>query len=62
VTPNGFAVEYTAELEEVDFENHADRVYVAAPQVMDQWGSGVGGPHTMPHPKADPHLFQSVEN
>jgi catechol 2,3-dioxygenase-like lactoylglutathione lyase family enzyme len=59
VTPNGFAVEYTAELEEVDFENHADRVYVPAPQVMDQWGSGVGGPHTMPHPKADPHLFQS---
>jgi hypothetical protein len=25
---------------------------------MDQWGIGTGGPHTMPHPKPDPHLFQ----
>jgi catechol 2,3-dioxygenase-like lactoylglutathione lyase family enzyme len=61
VTPNGFAVEYTAELEEVDFENHADKVHVPAPQVMDQWGSGVGGPQTMPHPAPDPRLFQPAE-
>ncbi len=58
VTPGGFTVEYTAELEEVDFENHQDRVYPPGPGVMDQWGSGVGGPHTMPHPHADPRLFQ----
>ncbi len=58
VTPNGFAVEYTAELEVVDFDRHVDRVHVPSPQIMDQWGVGVGGPHTMPHPKPDPHLFQ----
>ncbi|HXC60423.1 MAG TPA: VOC family protein [Steroidobacteraceae bacterium] len=58
VTPNGFAVEYTAELEEVDFERHQARVHAPSPSVMDQWGIGVGGPHVMPHPHADPHLFQ----
>jgi catechol 2,3-dioxygenase-like lactoylglutathione lyase family enzyme len=58
VTPNGFAVEYTAELETVDFEKHVDRVHVPSPQILDQWGIGVGGPHVMPHPKPDPHLFR----
>jgi catechol 2,3-dioxygenase-like lactoylglutathione lyase family enzyme len=58
VTPNGFAVEYTAELEQVDFEHHKGQVHAPSPQVMDQWGIGVGGPHVMPHPKPDPHLFQ----
>lgn len=57
-TPNGFAVEYTSELEEVDFEGHEHKVHVPGPQVMDQWGVGVGGPQTMPHPEADPCLFQ----
>jgi len=60
VTPNGFAVEYTAELEEVDFDKHVHRVHAPSPQIMDQWGIGVGGPQTMPHPKPDPHLFQPV--
>jgi catechol 2,3-dioxygenase-like lactoylglutathione lyase family enzyme len=58
VTPGGFAVEYTAELEDVDFMLHEARVYAPAPRVMDQWGIGVGGPQTMPHPSADPRLFQ----
>jgi catechol 2,3-dioxygenase-like lactoylglutathione lyase family enzyme len=58
VTPGGFAVEYTAELEDVDFERHEARVYVPAPEVMDQWGIGVGGPQSMPHPVPDPRLFQ----
>jgi hypothetical protein len=58
VTPAGFAVEYTAELEEVDFERHEARVYAPAPRVMDQWGIGVGGPQTMPHAAPDPRLFQ----
>lgn len=58
VTPGGFAVEYTAELEEVDFEHHEAQVYAPAPRVMDQWGIGIGGPQTMPHPAADPRLFQ----
>jgi len=58
VTPNGLAVEYTAELEDVDFETHVDKVHVPAPHVMDQWGFGVGGPQTMPHAAPDAHLFQ----
>jgi catechol 2,3-dioxygenase-like lactoylglutathione lyase family enzyme len=58
VTPGGFAVEYTAELEEVDFEAHQAQVHAPSPRVMDQWGIGVGGPHVMPHPAADPRLFQ----
>jgi hypothetical protein len=58
ITPGGFAVEYTAELEEVDFEQHQPQVYKPGPGIMDQWGIAVGGPHTMPHPAADPRLFQ----
>lgn len=57
-TPNGFAVEYTSELDEVDFDTHQDQVFEPGPQIMDQWGVGVGGPQTMPHPSADPCLFQ----
>ncbi|UUY00911.1 VOC family protein [Sphingomonas sp. J315] len=60
-TPSGFAVEYTSELEEVDFENHVDKVHVPGPQIMDQWGVGVGGPQTMPHPEPDAGLFQAAE-
>jgi catechol 2,3-dioxygenase-like lactoylglutathione lyase family enzyme len=61
VTPGGFAVEYTAELEEVDFEAHDARVHEPGPRVMDQWGIGIGGPQTMPHPAPDPRLFQPAE-
>lgn len=60
-TPAGFAVEYTSELEDVDFENHEAKVHVPGPQIMDQWGTGVGGPQTMPHPKPDARLFQASE-
>jgi catechol 2,3-dioxygenase-like lactoylglutathione lyase family enzyme len=60
-TPNGFAVEYSAELEEVDFESHEPKVHTPGPQVMDQWGIGTGGPQTMPHPEADAGLFQPAE-
>ena len=58
VTPGGFAVEYTAELEEVDFDTHEGKVYAPGPRVMDQWGIGVGGPQAMPHAAPDPRLFQ----
>jgi catechol 2,3-dioxygenase-like lactoylglutathione lyase family enzyme len=58
VTPNGFAVEYTAELENVDEATWQAQVYTPEPTVMDQWQVGVGGPHTMPHPKPDPGLFR----
>lgn len=60
VTPNGFAVEYTSELEEVDEATWQPSVHVPAPLVMDQWGIGVGGPQTMPHPAADPGLFEAI--
>ena len=58
VTPAGFAVEYTSELEEVDDATWEAKVHVPTPTTMDQWGIGVGGPQTMPHPEADAGLFQ----
>ncbi|MCH7630152.1 MULTISPECIES: VOC family protein [Novosphingobium] len=61
VTPGGFVTEYTSELEEVDFEGHQHKVHVPAPLVMDQWGIGVGGPQTLPHPAPNPGLFEAVE-
>jgi catechol-2,3-dioxygenase len=57
-TPAGFAVEYTSELEEVDFLHHEPKVHPPSPLVMDQWGIGTGGPQTMPKPEADAGLFQ----
>jgi hypothetical protein len=36
-------------------------VHIPAPLVMDQWGIGIGGPQTMPHPAPDAGLFQAVE-
>lgn len=60
-TPNGFAVEYTSELEQVDETTWQPTVHSPSPQLMDQWGTGVGGPHTMPHPEADKGLFQPAE-
>lgn len=57
-TPGGFAVEYTAELEEVDDATWQATVHAPAPLTMDQWGIGSGGPQTMPHPEPDKGLFQ----
>jgi catechol 2,3-dioxygenase-like lactoylglutathione lyase family enzyme len=59
-TPNGYAVEYTSELEAIDDETHEAKVHVPSPGVMDQWEIGVGGPDTMPHPEADKGLFSPV--
>lgn len=59
-TPAEFAVEYTAELEEVDDATWVAQVHTPAPMVMDQWGIGTGGPQTMPHPRPDAGLFQAV--
>lgn len=58
VTPSGFAVEYTSELEMVDDDNWVPTVHEPAPLLMDQWSIGVGGPQTMPQPEADRGLFQ----
>lgn len=59
VTPGGFAVEYTAGLERVDEATWKSQVYPPSPQIMDQWGVGVGGPQTMPHPHPDAGLFKA---
>lgn len=56
-TPNGFSVEYTSELERVDDNVWTPTVYAPKPEIMDQWGAGVGGPHTMPKPEPDKGLF-----
>jgi len=61
VSPGGFAVEYTCDLEEVDDETWQAQVHIPAPLVMDQWGVGIGGPQTMPHPAPNPGLFEMVE-
>ena len=59
-TPNGFTVEYTADLERVA-DNWEPSVHGPTPEIMDQWGFGIGGPKTMPHPVADQGLFQAAE-
>jgi catechol 2,3-dioxygenase-like lactoylglutathione lyase family enzyme len=61
ITPGGFVTEFTSELEVVDFERREPTVYTPAPLVMDQWGIGVGGPQTLPHPSPNPGLFVAVE-
>jgi catechol 2,3-dioxygenase-like lactoylglutathione lyase family enzyme len=61
VTPNGFAVEYTSELERVDEATWQPTVYTPGPGIMDQWGIGTGGPQTMPHPEPDRGLFQPAD-
>ncbi len=58
VTPGGWAVEYTAGLEQVDDASWTPQVYAPTPQIMDQWGVGVGGPQSMPEPAPDAGLFQ----
>lgn len=58
VTPAGFAVEYTSELEDVpDDDSWEPRTFAPAPEIMDQWGIGQGGPQTMPKPVPDAGLF-----
>jgi catechol 2,3-dioxygenase-like lactoylglutathione lyase family enzyme len=60
-TPNHCAVEYTADLDQVDDATWQATVHIQSPRVMDQWGVGVGGPQTMPHAAPDPGLFQPSE-
>jgi catechol 2,3-dioxygenase-like lactoylglutathione lyase family enzyme len=60
VTPAGFAVEYTSELQRVDEISWKPQVYAPSQSVMDQWGTGVGGPHSMPRAEPDNGLFQAA--
>jgi len=61
LTPAGFTVEYTSELERVDEETWEAKVHRPSERTMDQWGIGVGGPKTMPHPEPDRGLFNPPE-
>lgn len=59
-TPASNVVEYTSELDEVDDDHHVSTVHVPTPDVMDQWGTGVGGPHAMPHPAPDAGIWKAA--
>jgi catechol 2,3-dioxygenase-like lactoylglutathione lyase family enzyme len=59
-TPNDNVVEYTSELDQVDDEHHHHTVHVPSPELMDQWGTGVGGPQSMPNPAPDKGLWQAA--
>ena len=59
-TPANFAVEYTSDLEDVDDDTWVAQVHTPAPLIMDQWGIGTGGPHTMPKAAPNPGLFEPV--
>ena len=59
-TPNGFAVEYTAELERVG-DDWKPTVHQPTPTILDQWGIGTGGPQAMPAPEPDKGLFQAAD-
>jgi catechol 2,3-dioxygenase-like lactoylglutathione lyase family enzyme len=60
LTPNGNAVEYTSDLEEVDEEGWQPTVYEATPEITDQWGTGRIIPGNVPHAEmtADKGLWQ----
>jgi catechol 2,3-dioxygenase-like lactoylglutathione lyase family enzyme len=53
-TPNGNAVEYTSDLEEVDDATWAPQVYDATPAITDQWGTGRIIPGNVPHQEIAP--------
>ena len=59
ISPNGHTIEYTAGLENVDESWQATR-YEPRREVLDQWGIGVGGPETMPHPVPDVGVWKPV--
>lgn len=60
VTPGGFVTEYTSELEVIDESTWQVTTYNPAPLVMDQWGIGIGGPQTLPHPHENAGLFSEA--
>ncbi|MEO6387350.1 MAG: VOC family protein [Croceibacterium sp.] len=54
LTPNGNAVEYTSDLEDVDDENWEPTVYEATPAITDQWGTGRIITGNVPHAEMTP--------
>ncbi len=54
LTPNGNAVEYTSDLEEVDETTWRPTVYAPTPDITDQWGTGRIIPGNVPHAEMQP--------
>ncbi|ODT90497.1 MAG: oxidoreductase [Sphingobium sp. SCN 64-10] len=54
LTPNGNAVEYTSDLEEVDEASWQPTVYEFTPSITDQWGTGRIIPGNVPHAEMTP--------
>jgi catechol-2,3-dioxygenase len=54
LTPNGNAVEYTSDLEEVDDETWQPQVYDPTPAITDQWGTGRILTGNVPHAEMTP--------
>jgi 2,3-dihydroxy-p-cumate/2,3-dihydroxybenzoate 3,4-dioxygenase len=58
-TPNGNAVEYTSDVEEVDEATWEPKVYPFTPEVTDQWGTGrMAASATHPAGKPDAGLWK----
>jgi 2,3-dihydroxy-p-cumate/2,3-dihydroxybenzoate 3,4-dioxygenase len=53
-TPNGNAVEYTSDLEEVDEKTWVPQTYEPTPAITDQWGTGRIITGNVPHAAMDP--------
>jgi 2,3-dihydroxy-p-cumate/2,3-dihydroxybenzoate 3,4-dioxygenase len=53
-TPNGNAVEYTSDLEEVDDEGWVAQTYEPTPAITDQWGTGRIITGNAPHAEMSP--------
>ncbi|NIJ07308.1 2,3-dihydroxy-p-cumate/2,3-dihydroxybenzoate 3,4-dioxygenase [Sphingomonas vulcanisoli] len=53
ITPNGTAVEYTSDLEDVDEATWEAKTYEMKPGIVDQWGTGRIIPGNVPHVTAD---------
>jgi len=54
LTPNGNAVEYTSDLEEVDEATWQPTTYEFTPSITDQWGTGRIIPGNVPHAEMTP--------
>jgi len=54
LTPNGNAVEYTSDLEEVDEATWQPTTYEFSPAITDQWGTGRIIPGNVPHAEMKP--------
>ncbi len=54
LTPNGNAVEYTSDLEEVDDDSWTPQTYEPTPSITDQWGTGRIIAGNVPHAEMAP--------